>query len=192
MLDRRTFLKFGAASAAATIVGTSDAAQDGVPKRNALPPLQRAIFDPRFAEARAFAAEFRSQGVTVSEASGDLAPLWYGDLRSQLDLSPGPIAGLTDRATLFCLEELTRSLGMKVRCRVDHHISSNGSARHDAAGPESFTDAASRLPSAGYGQVLASLASEFDSQGTRGPDPQKRTGPFSPEETKVWVSWVIA
>jgi hypothetical protein len=161
--------------------------------------LFRAVFDGRSAEGLAFASEMRGRGVATSETGTDLAKLWYGDLQVHLRRSPAPIAGLTDRATLFCLEELARSVGMKVRYRVDHKADSIGHVQHDAVGPTSIVKAASKLDSrsgyghtSGYGRTMAVLASQFDPRESRERDAQKRTGPFSPEDTTVLVSWVIA
>ena len=87
--------------------------------------FQRAVFDERFAECRAFAAELNSAGVFTSAIRGDVAKLWYDDLRARLSESRVPIAGLTDRVTLFCLEELARDVGMRVIFRADHIMDQN-------------------------------------------------------------------
>lgn len=191
MVDRRTVLKLGATSAASVFINVSAATLDAIAPDDFLPPLARAIFDGRSAEGLAFASEMRRKGVAVSEIGTDLGKLWYGDLQVRLCKSPAPIAGLTGRTALFCLEELARSVGMKVRYRVDHKLDPTGQLRHDAAGPASIVEAASRLRSA-YGHTMAVLAGQFDPRESRGTDAQKRTGPFSPEDAPVFVSWVIA
>lgn len=204
MVDRRTVLKLGAASAAGALInvsatGLGATALGAIAPDSPRNPLSRAIFDGRSAEGLAFASEMRGRGVAISEVGTDLAKLWYSDLQPHLRKSPAPIAGLTDRATLFCLEELARSAGMKVRYRVDHKADSIGHIQHDAAGPTSIVEAASKLYSrsgygrtCSYGRTMAVLASQFDPRESRETDAQKRTGPFSPEGTTVLVSWVIA
>ena len=82
-------------------------------------PLCGAVFDERFDECLAFAGEMNRRGVVTSGIRGDVAKLWYEDLRARLRQGPAPIAGLTDRLALFCLEELARDVGMKVFFRVD-------------------------------------------------------------------------
>ena len=140
-----------------------------------------------------FAAELRSRGIAASEVMDDLAQLWYGGLQSQLQQFPAAIAGLTGRATLFCLEELTRSLNMQVRYRIEHHIDSHGRVQHDAIGPVSVIEAVRDLPSvSGFGRSTAVLASRFDPRCPSETLAQKRTGPFSPEGITSLVSWVIA
>jgi hypothetical protein len=193
MVDRRTVLKLGATSAAGALIRVSGTAFGAIAPESHRHPISRAIFDGRSAEGLAFASEMRGRGVAISGIGTDLAALWYGDLQARLRKSPAPIAGLTDRATLFCLEELARSVGMKVRYRVDHKTDSIGHVQHDAAGPTSIVEAASKLHSrSGYGHTMAVLASQFDARESRKTDAQKRTGPFSPENTTVLVSWVIA
>jgi hypothetical protein len=199
VVDRRTVLKLGATSAASVLINVSATALGAIGPGSSRHPLARAIFDGRSAEGLAFASEMRGRGVATSEIGTDLAKLWYGDLQVHLRRSAAPIAGLTDRATLFCLEELARSVGMKVRYRVDHKADSIGHVQHDAVGPTSIIKAASKLDSrsgyghtSGYGRTMAVLASQFDPRESRETDAQKRTGPFSPENAPVFVSWVIA
>jgi hypothetical protein len=193
MVDRRTLLKLGATSVGGAIIPAPATALGPVAPHPHRAPLFRAIFDGRSAEGLAFASEMRRRGVAISEIGTDIAKLWYGDLQAHLRESQAPFAGLTDRASLFCLEELARGVGMKVRYRVDHKANSLGQAHHDAAGPTSIIEAASKHHSRfGYGRAMAVLASQFDLSEPSGTQAQKRTGPFSPENTIVLVSWVIA
>ena len=145
-----------------------------------------------------FAAELHSAGVFTSAIRGDVAALWYDDLRAHLAENRLPFAGLTDRAALFCLEELARDVGMRVIFRADHIIDQNGHTQHTAVGPASLVAVAANLPrEAGFGREMARLFSRFNSNGLNISEPgdtsaQKRTGPFSPENKTALVSWVIA
>ena len=147
MVHRRTVLKLGASSVAGALMGISANALGAIaPDASRTPSLSsrlfsRAIFDGGSAEGMAFALEMQSVGVATSETRADLSQLWYGDLQARLRQSPEPIAGLTNRGTLFCLEELARSVGMKVRYRVEHEVDAAGQIRHDAAGPASLVEA---------------------------------------------------
>ncbi len=209
MVHRRTVLRLGVSGVAGALLGVSanalvviapDAKRPSLfetPTRFRTPTrltrFSRAIFDGGSAEGLAFALEMRSISVATSEARADLAQLWYSDLQARLRQSPEPIAGLTDRGTLFCLEELARSVGMKVRYRVEHKVDAAGQLRHDAAGPASIVEAASRLDTEpGYGNAMAVLARQFDPHECGGTDAQKRTGPFSQQGAPVLVSWLIA
>jgi len=202
MVNRRRVMKIGAATVAGALVNLPVLGPHAAPAR-AYGAFERAVFDERFAECRAFATELHSAGVFTSAIRGDVADLWYGDLRAHLRENRLPIAGLTDRAALFCLEELARDVGMRVIFRADHIVDQidqdqNGHARHTAVGPASLVTVTRNLPpEAGFGRAMAGLFSQFDISAlhTSGPGDsaaQKRTGPFSPENKTALVSWVIA
>ena len=195
MVDRRSVMKIGAATVAGALVNLPVLGRNVAPA-GAHSAFQRAVFDERFAECRAFAAELNGAGVLTSAICGDVAKLWYDDLRVHLSKNRAPVAGLTDRAALFCLEELARDVGMRVIARVDHVIDldgdKNGYAHHTAAGLTSLVAATRNLmPEPGFGRVMAGLLSRFDISEPRDTSAQKRTGPFSPANKMALVSWVI-
>jgi hypothetical protein len=162
VIDRRNALKIGATTLAAALVRGPAFGEN--PSRSG---YERAVFDERFEPCRVFGAEFARAGVPTSAIRGDVAKLWYEDLRVALSKRRAPIAGLTNRTGLFCLEELARDVGMRVVLRVDHTIEPD--VRH----------------------VVAQL-SRFGTLEPRDASAQKRTGPFSPENKLALVSWVIA
>jgi hypothetical protein len=176
MVNRRSILKIGAATVAGVLVKAPVSGRNMSPERAHI-AFHRAVFHERFAECRAFAAELRSSGVCTSAISGDVAELWYSDLRVHLRENRLPFAGLTDRAALFCLEELARDVDMRVIYRADHIIDQNG----DQTG---HTDE--------LGRAIAVQLSQWDISGLRDTSAQKRTGPFSPEDKTALVSWIIA
>jgi hypothetical protein len=191
MVNRRSVLKVGAATVAGALVRMP------VSGRNlSLMPLhiafQRAVFDERFAECRAFATELKGTGILTSAIRGDVAKLWYDDLRVHLSENRLPIAGVTDRPGLFCLEELARDVGMRVIFRADHVMDQSGHTQHTAVGSASLVAVARNLPpEAGFGRAVAVLLSQFDVREPRDTAAQKRTGPFSPENKTALVSWLI-
>src|ERR1035438_113754 len=113
MVNRRSVMKIGAATVAGALVNLPVLGWN-VASGRAHSPFQKAIFDERFAECRAFAAGLNSAGVLTSEIRGDVAELWYGDLRAHLSENRLPFAGLTDRNSVFCFEELPRNVVMRV------------------------------------------------------------------------------
>jgi hypothetical protein len=188
MVNRRSVLKIGVATMVGALAETSVYG-----RKLSHTAFQRAVFDERFAECRGFAAELGSAGIHTAAIRGDVAKLWYDDLRAQLSEIRLPFAGLTDRSAIFCLEELARDVGMRVIFRADHIIDQNGHTQHTAAGPASLVTAARTLPQeAGFGRVLAVQFSQFDISEPRDASAQKRTGPFSPENKTALVSWLIA
>ena len=139
------------------------------------------------------AAELHGAGIFTSAIRGDVAKLWYDDLRVHLRENRLPVAGATDRAELFCLEELARDVGMRVIFRVDHMMDENRHTQHNAVGPASPVAVARNMPQeAGFGRAIAVLFSQFDINEPRNMAVQKLTGPFSPENKTALVSWLIA
>jgi hypothetical protein len=191
MVNRRSLIKIGAATVAGAL-GSLPALGLNAGRSRAHGALQRAVFDERFAECRAFAAELNSAGVCTSAIHGDVAELWYADLRAHLSENRLPVAGLTDRAALFCLEELARDVGMRVIFRADHMIDQDGHTQHTAVGQPSLVAVTNSLPpEVGFGRAIARLFSRFDSREPGDMAAQKRTGPFSPENKTALVSWLI-
>jgi len=170
MVNRRRVLKIGAATLAGAAMKMPVSGRN-LPPGRAHSAFHRAIFDERFAESRCFAAELHGAGVPTSAIRGDVAELWYDDLRVHLRENRLPLVGLTDRAALFCLEELARDVGMRVIFRADHILDKDGDQ---------------------IGRATARLIGNFDISGHHDPSAQKRTGPFSPENQTALVSWVIA
>ena len=192
MVNRRNVLKIGAATVTGALVKMPLTGGSLSPVR-AHTAFHRAVFDERFSECRGFAAELYSAGVFTSAIRGDVAKLWYDDLRVNLRENRSPVAGLTDRPALFCLEELARDVGMRVIFRADHMINQNGHTQHTAVGPASLVAVAHSLPpEAGFGRPMARLFSRFDIGEPRDVAAQKRTGPFSPANKTALVSWLIA
>jgi hypothetical protein len=192
MVNRRSVLKIGAATVAGALVNVPVLGPNATPARTHS-AFERVVFDDRFAESQAFATELESAGVFTSAIRGDVATLWYDDLRVRLSKNRLPFAGLTDRAALFCFEELARDVGMRVIFRADHIIDRNGYTQHTAVGPASLVAVARNLPpEAAFGRAIAVLLGQFDISERRDLAAQKRTGPFSPENKTVLVSWLIA
>jgi hypothetical protein len=191
-VNRRSALKIGAATVAGVFVKVPVSGRNLSLGRPHI-PFHRAVFDERFAECRDFAAELRSAGVRTSAICGDVAALWYDDLRARLSENRLPMAGLTDRAALFCLEELARDVGMRVIFRADHLIDPDGHTQHTAAGQPSLVAVTHSLPpQPGFGRAIARLFGQFDTSEPRHGCAQKRTGPFSPKDKMALVSWLIA
>ena len=76
-----------------------------------------AVFDERYAEARAFAAAQRRRGAVVIEAQADVGRLWYGPVRAALARGERPrIAGLTTYADFVVI----RGCAAEARLRLSH------------------------------------------------------------------------
>jgi hypothetical protein len=192
MIRRREFLQIAPAAVTTVLAAQWSRALESVA------PAGQAVFgtgivNPRIEQSVAFGAVLKSHGIRITELTGDVGQLWYGELRAQLRASRKPLGGLTHRATLFCLEELARDVDMKVVARIDHVIARDGSIAHDVTVPDSVE---SGLPSvhehtsfgAASGELLMCHAWHRLSCSTA----QKRSGPAAPADTTALVTWVIA
>lgn len=193
MISRRKLLISGAAAGVTGVIaGVSGAANAA--DRAIFPGSRfRAVFQPRHEASVAFARTLNDRGMGVSEVSGDLGQLWYGELRGQLRRSNTPLAGLTDRATLFCLEELARDVDMKMRFRVDRVVEQGGRIRHEVSGQPSWAPALQDLRTdENFGNAMASLVRRIDIESSGDVRIHRRTGPFHNASERVLVAWIIA
>jgi hypothetical protein len=81
--------------------------------------VHRAIYDERFEAGRAFAVQARQRGWTTRAIRGDVTDLWFNELSLRWKQGPAPIAGLTAKNSLFCLERLAWDAGMRVVSRAE-------------------------------------------------------------------------
>jgi hypothetical protein len=113
--------------------------------------IGRVVFDERFADARAFAAEARSLSATTSAINGPVHDLWYSDLCHRWGEGKYPVAGMTDHRALFLLEMMAADAGMRVVHRV-HHVETGGTHVPRVFGPlERSEERRVRLSSADAG-----------------------------------------
>jgi len=82
-------------------------------------PYYKAVFDERFEEARAFAAQATARGTPTVAIRGDVTNLFFNDLDLRWKRGPVGLIGFTTPASLFCLHLLARDRGMRLRfCRT--------------------------------------------------------------------------
>ena len=113
MTNRREFMKVAGLAAAAPVSAVA-----AVP--SGPPTVRRAVYDDRFAAARAFGADAERRGWAVRSIQGDVTDLWFGELDQLWRREPVAIAGLTRDNSLFVLERLAWDHGLRVVSRRDH------------------------------------------------------------------------
>ncbi|MET0292224.1 MAG: hypothetical protein ABW136_07630 [Steroidobacteraceae bacterium] len=142
MSNRRELLQLGMAAIALPLGRAARAARSqGAPRVVAPVELHKAVYDTRFAASRAFGERMTAHGIATASTAGDVTALWYDSLHAQWQKAAAPIAGLTARGPLFCLERLAWDYGMRVIFRAEHSSSSDGMIRHDIEGagvPDAF------------------------------------------------------
>ncbi len=77
------------------------------------------VFDQRFPKARDFALQAREAGLDCVAIEGDITHLYFHDLSLRWNRGPTTIAGLSTKASLFCLEMLARDRGMRLAYMAD-------------------------------------------------------------------------
>lgn len=191
MIHRRSLMKLGLASitSARALPALARADQDSTPSHTFSSPL--VIADPRQPQSLNFSRALQSRGARYQQLRGDTGALWYSALRPALASEPRAMTGLSDTLTLFCLEELARDLGMRVRWRVEHQFT-NGGIIHQASDPGLLQQALAALPSgASFGAAMAAISLQFHGRETPGRTAQKQRGPWAPTDSTLLVSWLI-
>lgn len=146
MLSRRTFLGSGATALTVTGIATALIRESAVDSHLAARTLPfKVIFDERFADSRCFAHEAVRLGGTPAAIRGDVAELWYTQLRPRRQQSAITIAGLTTASSLFCLDQLARNHWMKVLFRAEHLYAKHHLIEHYMCGLDHFIRRAANL-----------------------------------------------
>jgi len=137
-MNRRKFLKAGlAGSALPLLAGLSGHSLSAALSGWADGDISLVVSDARFSQARRFAAEAERAGLHSHAIDGDITRLWRDHLLPGWRRQPGPLAGMTARQPLFCLEQLARDHGLRVVFRAEHEPQADGSVRHRLSAPAS-------------------------------------------------------
>lgn len=117
MTNRRDFIQGSVAASLLTLSPGFEAALDKPGASHPL-PLHKVLFDARDVASREFARAFAEQGIaTYALPNGNLTQLWRSELAAVWAQAPAPLVGFTDANVLFCLEQLGRQYGLRVRQR---------------------------------------------------------------------------
>ena len=96
------------------------------------PPFHAVLTDSRFFDSREFGTRLAARGARVlNVANGEISDLWLREIRPRWQRGPAALAGLTDRVTLFCLEQLAWSHGLRVSYHAEHVVDASGVASHE-------------------------------------------------------------
>jgi hypothetical protein len=137
--SRRDVLRAGAALTTLS-VATAPLAGVLAAQQPASLTLERFVFDVRFEESGAIAADVERRGVPLAPIADDLMTLWYDDLDLAWRKAPMALAGVTLAETLFVLETFALDRGMHVVYRGEHGLVANGKIAHRFAGPASLIE----------------------------------------------------
>ncbi len=191
MINRRNTLKLGVTTMASGLANFSANALAATAK-NQTAQMPQGVFDSTYSQSKAFAKTLSNKGISAFDIKDNLSSLWYDELRASLAENPRPLFGLTDRLSLFCIEELARDLNLKVHTRIDHLIDQHGKVEHLAA--SDVLNEATKLLNTDFGRQIAGATelTEKPAADQSSVSAQKLTGPNGPANKTALVSWVIS
>jgi hypothetical protein len=194
MLNRRKVLGLATAGVGSTLVGLPGFAISSS-ILDFSPSFNHVVYDKRFQASVEFGSAFPR--ANLYDASKGVEKLWYQSLKRQLLQSRQAVVGLTDKLSVFCLEELARDVGMNMLLRADHSFIRDKKVQHTAFGPTSFISAINEVSGElDLGKVMARILAEqyelLPSQTRRIEESaQKQGGAFSSGNETVLVSWLM-
>jgi hypothetical protein len=198
VINRRIFLEAAAASALPAIAG---ARPNGAPKQSevmARGAVHTCLIDARYAPSRTLGGRLRVRGAEVlAIPDGDVTQVWLQRIGPAWRHGPVPLAGLTARPAMFCLEQLARGCGLRVVFHAEHVVHAQGRTEHrllrgaSAAGISSADlSLAGPLWPSRIAQVIGSYCA---------PTGRERFGlseaglhPTLPPGAQLLTSWIIA
>ena len=198
MTNRREFIQAAAITALPVVVGANqvaDRAQTNAPTRI---DVHAVLVDERHPAARAVGARLAAGGAPVHAIpDGDITQVWLRHIDPVWKLQPVPVAGLTARPALFCLEQLALSCGLRVVFHGEHVVHDEGRTEHrllrgaQAAGlsTRDLNRAGPLWPSL----IADSMAThrERNSRARFGPS-SAALAPSLPDGAQLLTSWIIA
>jgi hypothetical protein len=190
MSSRRHFLQ--AAAVASLVPFTARASLAATQAAGSIWPWL-VVTERRSAAAAAFGAEAGRWGIPVRAIDGDVTALWYDELHALWHARPVPIAGLTARPALFCLERLAWDHGMRVVYHAEHTRRADNTFAHVARMPVPGLNTAELAAQGDFwsehvARVLVRLAAT--SAVARGPS-TACTAPAR-DDTATVFSWMIS
>lgn len=194
MPSRREFIRCGLAASALAAYPLSVRLALARSSREKPLRLFKILFDQTSAEGAEFGAEAVSLGGATRAVGGDAGGAWMNEIEPRWKRGPAAIAGLTGRASLFCLELLARDYGMGVVYCAEHSLAASGVVHRVIAGRDQVSQWESRLAAAGnrWGAVAVAMAMSCPKTPTPVPrvDLLDLTQPSSTATPSVF-SWVM-
>ena len=192
MHSRRIFLQTSAAALSAVMSVNRGFAARLTSGRSK--PIDAIVFDERLEPCREFADEALRHGADALSIRGNVAEIWFGDLRERLRSGPGIIAGLTLESAALEMRSLARDIEYHEIFRGDHLITDE-SARHRINTSASLATSAAQISDSvtSLGRSVAQLVAEVDMQTKLRDRKTVRTDVHTrSDDHRRLVSWVIA
>jgi len=192
MTTRRKFIQAAAISAL-----PAPTFPPGARAANPRPVPDAVVFDAAHAATRAFGARWTALGTrTLSVTGGDVTALWL-EVRVAWVRRRIAVAGLTEPAILFCLENLAWSHGLRVVFHAEHIAMPDGTLQHhvqrDAQMARLTTSHLQRAGALWPTRLADAMAARSTAPAGRRPGPSLAAlQPALPEGAQLLTSWIIA
>jgi hypothetical protein len=196
MTNRREFLQAAAVTAVPIAAGAAPTAPTPYTPRR--PTLHAVIVDERHEETRTFAARMTSRRESVHAIpDGDVTAIWLREIRPAWKRQPAPVAGLTERPALFCLEQLALGSGLRVVFHGEHIVHPGGETEHSLlrGGATNALSARDLMRAGPLWPALVAQAMTWPVEFA----PRPRLGPTNagfaptlPSGARFLTSWIIA
>jgi hypothetical protein len=192
-MNKRDFIKgSGALAAAASVnlIGSLEAVAGFAEKTR----IAAAIFDERYGDARAFAAELGRAGAAQFQTNQDVGRLCYGALREYFARPGVQLAGLTPHSDVYVLQSFAAERRLKLLFEGLHDARRGSTLSHQLQLSERMAGTAGLLEQAGsrWSTALARVVAgtPFEGRATRTERVATRTR-RSRDNPGMLVSWVL-
>ena len=198
VINRRIFLE-AAAAATLPVMVRAQPKDRARPTAGARPgAVHTCLVDTRYAPARTLGARLAATGREVlAIPDGDVTQVWLQHIDPAWRRQPVPLAGLTARPALFCLEQLARGCGLRVVFHAEHVVHEEGRTEHRVPrGAPAAAISPSDLALAGvlWPAHIAEIIATYSSHAARERLGLSEAGlqPTLPAGAQLLTSWIIA
>jgi hypothetical protein len=160
--------------------------------------LHAVLIDRRHAEARTLGADLTGRGAPVyALPDGDITQLWLHQIDPAWRQKPVPVAGLTERPALFCLEQLGFTHRLRVVFHGEHIVHPDGRSEHALLRGAAAAELSTRdLVRAGplWPALIAEVIANHrvPTRGVRAGRSEAALAPALPAGAHLLTSWIIA
>jgi hypothetical protein len=198
VINRREFLEAAAVSAVPAIAGAARRVAGS--EEHPRPPVavRTVLIDERYREARSVGARLAARGAALlALPDGDVTEVWLKHIGPAWKDAAVPVAGLTARPALFCLEQCALGCGLRVVFHSEHIVHRQGRAEHRLLrGADTAGISVRDLTLAGWlwpARIAEALAAYPNQIGrTRFGRSEAGLSPTLPPGAQLLTSWIIA
>lgn len=160
--------------------------------------LHALLIDGRYAPARKLGARLAGRGAAVHVVNdGEITDLWLREIQPAWKQRPVAIAGLTGSPTLFCLEQLAWTHGLRIVFHAEHVVLASEAVHSVLMRDAALAEVDNHVLAAAGANWSARVADVFDSYNRNLPIIAAGPScaglePALPRGALLLTSWIIA